>query len=257
MSQIGFSSTIGGFLPKEIVSELEKMKTSTQATHEWLQGVGLRGEILIKEILSTYGDVHRLFEWLKKLLVQDKGDVDLLLQKIKKIMDYTKEILISNGIFPSSKVSEPWESYEALQIKQRVLKKIHKQGQHVGNTLNEIYNKCISFFEVMSRRNKFASKHLSLEQLRKWWHEVYAPSDDGPITAHHLDDVATYIAMMEKFLNLQVEWDKVIKESREEIKSIERRFKLLIIPSHANLEKIFIRVQDKLGQHKGKGLVNV
>lgn len=119
--------------------------------------------------------------------------------------------------------------------------------------MNDIYNRCISFFEVMTGRKKFASKHLSLEQLRKRWHEVYASIDDGPITTHHLDDAATYIIIFEKFQDLKVEWDKVIKESREEIKSIERRFNLLITPPLADLENIFLRVQDKLGQDKDKG----
>lgn len=118
------------------------------------------------------------------------------------------------------------------------------------------YSKCISFFEVMTRRKKFAPKHLSLEQLRKWWHEFYAPIEDGPIIAHHLDEASTYIVVTEKFQDLKVEWDKVINESREEIKSTERRFKILITPPLADLEKIFLMVQDKLGQDKEKGPVN-
>lgn len=80
------------------------MKTSTQASHEWLQGVELRGDSLIKEILSTFGDTHRSFEWLQTLLMKDKKDLDVLLQKTKKIIDYSEERLVSDGILPSSKV---------------------------------------------------------------------------------------------------------------------------------------------------------
>lgn len=156
-----------GLLPKEVVNKLEKMKTSTNTTHEWLQGVGYRGDIMIKDILETCGDAHRSFQQLQNLLGQDKTDVDLLLQKTKTIMDYTKEKLVSDGILSSSKVVEPLEWYEALQIMQKFLMIIHKQGQQMRNALNDIYNKCISVFEIMTGRKKFAPKHLNLEKLRK------------------------------------------------------------------------------------------
>lgn len=70
-----------GLLHNEAFNELDKMKDSTQATHEWFQGVGHLGESMIKDILSTCGDAHRSFEWLQNILGQDKIDVDLLLHK--------------------------------------------------------------------------------------------------------------------------------------------------------------------------------
>jgi hypothetical protein len=87
----------------------------------------------------------------------------------------------------------------------------------VGSTLNNIYNKCISYFEIMIGRKKFPPKHLTLEQLRKWWHEVYSQVDDGLITTHNLDDSSTYIIFMDKYQDLKVEWDDLINKSRGEI----------------------------------------
>lgn len=112
--------------------------------------------------------------------------------------------------------------------------------------MNDIYNRCISFFEIMTGRNKFALSNLDLEQLRKWWHEVYALVGDGPIIGHHLDDVSTYVTIMEKYQDIKVEWDVVVRKLREEIKSMERKFKVLITPPLADLYLIFLMVQDKL-----------
>lgn len=64
---------------------------------------------MIKDILSTCGDAHKSFEWLQNMLGQDNSDTELLLHKIKTIMEYTEEKLVSDGIISSSKVSEPWE----------------------------------------------------------------------------------------------------------------------------------------------------
>jgi hypothetical protein len=79
--------------------------------------VKLRGENMIKDIVSNFGYAQRSFEWLKNVLGQDKANVDLLLCKTKNIMDYTEERLVNDGILSPSKVLEPWEWYNLLQIK--------------------------------------------------------------------------------------------------------------------------------------------
>lgn len=111
----------------------------------------------------------RSIKWLKDVLAQDKEDVDLLFQKTKTIMEYTEDKLVSDGILPSSRVAEPWEWFEYLQTRKKVWKKVYKQRRQIEDTLTDIYDKCIYFFEVMIGRKKFAPKHLNLEQLRKLW----------------------------------------------------------------------------------------
>lgn len=56
-------------------------------------------------------------DWLKEVLAQDKEDTNLLLQKTKTIIEYTKDKLVNDRFLPSSRVSEPWEWFEALQIR--------------------------------------------------------------------------------------------------------------------------------------------
>lgn len=51
---------------------------------------------------------------------------------------------------------------------------------------------------------------------------MYAPLDDGSIFEHQLDDVATYLIVIDKHMTYKVDWDKWVKHSREEIVSIER-----------------------------------
>ena len=111
----------------------------------------------------------RAIDLLKEVLAQDKEDKYLLLQKMKTIMEYTMDKIISDEIIPSSRAIEHWEWFEALQIRKKVLKKIYKQRRQVEDTLTGVYNGCISFFEIMTGRRKIAPKYLSLEQLKKWW----------------------------------------------------------------------------------------
>lgn len=66
-------------LPQETIIELEKMKASTLATTNWLQGVQTKGNEAIKEILSTGKDAIMATDWLKAVLAQDKEYTDLLL----------------------------------------------------------------------------------------------------------------------------------------------------------------------------------
>lgn len=175
LQSINPSSSAANPLPQETITELERMKDSILATANWLQGVKTKGSDAIKAILSTGKDVLRMIGWLKEVLAQDKEDTDLLLQKTKTIMEYTKENIITNGILPSSGATRPWEWFEAMQIRQKVLKKIYKQRRKIDDTLNGFYNGCIAFFEIMIGRRKIAPKYLSLEQLRKWWQDLYAP----------------------------------------------------------------------------------
>lgn len=96
-------------------------------------------------------------------MTQDKEDTDLLLQKTRTILDYTWDRLVSDGILPSSIFSKPWEWFEALQIRKKVLRKIYKQRRNIDDTLAGIYNGCIDFFEIMIGRRKIAPKYLNLE----------------------------------------------------------------------------------------------
>lgn len=107
-------------------------------------------------------------DWLKQVLARDKEDTDLLLQKTKTIMEYTMDKLVSHRILPSSRVTEPWVWFEALQIRHKVLKKIYKQRRQIDDTLDGVYNGSIAFFEIITGRRKIAPKYLSLEQLRRW-----------------------------------------------------------------------------------------
>lgn len=109
LQSINSSSFVASLLPQETIIELERMKATTHATMSWLQGVQVRGDNSIKELLSTSGDVMRSIDWLKNVVAQDKEDVDILLQKTKTIMEYTKNKFVSDGILPSSRVVEPWE----------------------------------------------------------------------------------------------------------------------------------------------------
>lgn len=113
-------------LPQETITVLEKMKASTLAIANWLQGVRTKGNEAIKDILSTRKDAIRAVDWLKEVLAQDKEDIDLLLQKTKTIMEYTRDKLVNDKILPSSRAAEPWEWFEALQLRKKVLKNIYK-----------------------------------------------------------------------------------------------------------------------------------
>lgn len=96
-------------------------------------------------------------------------------------MEYTRDRLVSDGILPSSKAAKPLGLYEALQIRQKVLKKICKQRWQIDDTLAGVYNGSIAFFEIMTGRRKIVPKYLSLEQLKKWWRDVYVPINDDSI----------------------------------------------------------------------------
>lgn len=104
-------------LLQETITGLEKMKASTLSTTNWLQGVRTKGNEAIKEIFSTGKDAIMATNWLKAVLAHDMEDTDLLLQKTRTIMEYTRDRLVSDGILPYSRASEPWEWYEALQIR--------------------------------------------------------------------------------------------------------------------------------------------
>lgn len=189
------SSTTPGFLPKETISEIEKMKASAQTTTDWLKDVHARGDSAIKDILSVGKDAVQAKELLEHVLSQDKEDIDLLLQKSRVIIEYGKDQLVTDGILSSSRLNEPWEWFEALQIWQKVMKKIQKRKKQMDGDLTRVYEGCITFFEVMTGRRKIAPKYLSLEQLKEWWHNVYAPDSENVITGHQLDDAATYLAV--------------------------------------------------------------
>lgn len=120
------SSATPSFLPKETISEIEKMKASTQTTIDWLKDVQLKGDNAIKEILYVGKDAVRARDLLEHVLYQDKEYFDLLLQKYKVIIEYGKDQLAADGILPSSRLNEPWEWFEALQIQKKAIRKIHK-----------------------------------------------------------------------------------------------------------------------------------
>lgn len=103
-----------------------------------------------------------------------------------------------------------------------MLKKIYKQRRQIDDTLAGVYNGCIAFCKIMIGRRNIVPNYLSLEQLRKWWNDVYAPINDDSISEHQLDDAATYIAIIDKYLTYKVDWDRSVRKSREEIASIER-----------------------------------
>lgn len=104
---ISSSSSAASLLPKETITELEKMKACTLATANWLQGMHSKGYDAIRHILSSGKDAMRVVDWLKEVLAQDKEDTDLLLQKMKTIMEYTKDRIISDEILPSSRATKP------------------------------------------------------------------------------------------------------------------------------------------------------
>lgn len=54
---------------------------------------------------------------MKEVLAQDKEDIDLLLQKTRTIMEYTRDKLVMYKILPSSGAAELWEWFEALKIR--------------------------------------------------------------------------------------------------------------------------------------------
>lgn len=222
LQSINPSSSATNRLPQETITEREKMKASTFSTMNWLKGVQEKGDEAIKEVLSTGKDVIMETEWLKQVLAQDKEDTNLLLQKTKTLMEYTWDRLVSGGILPSSRAVEPWEWFEALKIRQKVLKNIYKQMKQIDDTLTGVYNGSIAFFEIMIGRRKITPKYLSLEQLREWWHDVYAPLDDGSISKHQMDDMATYLVVIDKHVTYKVDWDRSVKHSRDKIASIER-----------------------------------
>lgn len=172
------SSATPGFLPKETISGIEKIKTSAQAAIDWLMNVQVKGDDTIKEILSVGKDVVRAKELLEHVLTQDKEDMDLLLQKSRVVMGHGEEQLAVDGILPSSRLDEPWEWFEALQIRQKAIKKIQKRRKSIDGDLTAVYDGCIAFFEVMNGRRKIAPKYLSLEQLKEQWHEVYASDSE-------------------------------------------------------------------------------
>lgn len=167
LQSINPSSSAAKPLPKETITEIERMKASTLATANWLQGVRTKGNEAIKDILSIGKDAMREIYWLNEVLAQDKEDIDLLLQKTKTIMEYTKDKLVNDQIIPSSRATKPWESFEALQIRQKFMKKIYKKRWKFDDTLTGVYNGCIAFFDIMTGRRKIAPKYLSLEQLRR------------------------------------------------------------------------------------------
>lgn len=146
------------------------MKASAQASIDWLASVQTKGDDTIKEILSVGKDAVRAKELLEHILSKDKNDMDLLLQKSKVILGHGKEQLAKDGILPSSRVDEPWKWFEALQIRQKAMKKISKRKKLIDGELTAFYDGCIAFFEVMTGRKKIALKYLSLEQLKEWWH---------------------------------------------------------------------------------------
>lgn len=50
------SSATPGFLPKETISEIEKMKASAQTATKWLKDVQMKGDSAIKDILLVGKD---------------------------------------------------------------------------------------------------------------------------------------------------------------------------------------------------------
>lgn len=115
-------------------------------------------------------------------------------------MEHGKYQLVVGGILPSSRLNEPWELFKALQIRHKAMRKIQKQKKLIDGDLTGVYEGCIAFFEIMTGRRKISPKYLSLEQLREWWHDVYAPDSENVITGHQLDDAATYLVVIDKYL---------------------------------------------------------
>lgn len=94
----------------------------------------------------------------------------------------------------------------------------------------------------MTGRRKIAPKYLSLENLREWWHDAYAPDSENVIIGHKLDDAATYLVVMDKYQVHKDDWNKVVKQSKEENGSIECRLKIFPLPPITKLDKVFLRV---------------
>lgn len=87
-------------------------------------------------------------------------------------------------------------------------------------------------------------KTRKIGTLQAWCHEVLSPSISAPIAKEHLEDATIYISRLDKYHELQIEWNKVIPQYLEEFKSHKTRIRFIPVLDPIYVKEILEKVKE-------------
>lgn len=132
---------------------------------------------------------------------------------------------------------ESWNFRKELMMKELKISKIQ-------NKVKEIFDSYVAFLKIVIGRKKYGKKNLNVDQLQKWWHEVYSPTHNGPIIKDQLEDATIYISNLDRDQGLQFEWEKALIKYEEELRTIKLRIKFIPFLDPDDLDDVLSKVKE-------------